>query len=83
MRYPNRLSAEGVNMAIPGYGTAVGVIFRIIDTLWPSKKEAAVQELQNLTVEYNAALIKRQDVRAAVIRKQMVELRRRLGYADE
>lgn len=66
-----------------GYGTAVGVIFRVIDTLWPSKKEARVDRLKELEHEYNEALIKKQDVRAAVIRKEMHDLRLKLGYADD
>ena len=70
-------------MAIPGYGTAVGVIARIIDTLWPSKKEALVNKLSALNVECKKALENREDTKAATIRKEMQELRRKAGFADE
>lgn len=69
-------------MAIPGYGTAIGVIARIIDTLWPSKKEALFAELKQLEYDYNYALITKQDTKAAVIRKKMDVLRKKAGFTN-
>lgn len=68
---------------IPGWGTVAGVVARIVDTLWPTKKEAMVETLQKLEVEYQRALDGNQDTRAAIIHKQMVELRKKVGYASD
>lgn len=66
-----------------GYGVAIGAIFRWLDTLWPSKKEALVEELQKLEVAYEKALKKNDDTGASIIRKRMVELRKKAEYASE
>ena len=70
-------------MSIPGINTAIGVIARIVDTLWPTKKEALVDELNKLEFEYNKALVERRDTDASRIRKQMQFLRKRVKYASE
>jgi protein-arginine kinase activator protein McsA len=69
-------------MAIPGISTAIGVIARIIDTLWPSKKAALVDKLRALNVAYQDALTKGEDTKAAEIRKKMDELRKKVNFTD-
>jgi len=68
-------------MAI-GWGVAAGVIARIIDTLWPSKKAAIVDRLNELIAQYHKALEEGRDTDAAVIRKQVSELRKKVGFCD-
>ena len=70
-------------MAFPGYGAAVAYILSWIDKLIPSKKEALVDKLNALNSEYQTALYKGDDTRAATLRKQMVELRKKAGFNDE
>lgn len=67
---------------IPGWGTVAGVVARIVDTLWPSKKEALFDELKKLEVQYQDALNKGNDTEAATIRKRMAELRRKAGFTN-
>ena len=70
-------------MGLPGYGTVVGVIARIVDTLWPSKKEALVEQLNALNAKYDKALKEGRDTDAAIYRKQMVELRKKAGFSGD
>lgn len=65
---------------IPGWGTVAGVIARIVDTLWPSKKEALYDQLKSLEIKYKEALEKGDDTNAAIYKKQMAELRARAGF---
>jgi len=65
-----------------GFGTVVSLIARIVDNLIPSKKAALVAELNALTVKYNEALNSGRDTDAAMIRKQMAELRKKAGYTN-
>lgn len=67
-------------MAIPGINTAIGVIARIVDTLWPSKKEALYDKLKSLEAKYAEALKKGNDSEAAQYKKQMDDLRKRAGF---
>ena len=68
-------------MTIPVYGTAVGVIARIIDTLWPSKKEALYDKLKSLEAKYAEALKKGDDTNAAIYKKEMDDLRKRADFS--
>ena len=65
-----------------GYGVAVGAIFRWLDTLWPSRKAAVVERLDQLTAQYHLALIERKDTQAAIYLKQIKALRKRLNITD-
>jgi hypothetical protein len=67
---------------IPGWGTAVGVVARIIDTLWPSKKAALVDKLRILNKNYETALSEGRDTDAACLRKEMDELRKKVNFAE-
>ena len=67
---------------LPGINTAIGVIAKIIDTLWPSKKAALFDKLKALEFEYHNALINKQDTKAAEIRKKMADLRRKAGFSE-
>lgn len=69
-------------MAIPGINTAIGVIARIIDTLWPSKKEAIYDKLKSLEAKYAEALRKGDMDNAAIYKKQMEDLRKRTDFTD-
>lgn len=68
---------------IPGWGTVAGVIARIVDTLWPSKKEALYDKLKSLEAKYAEALKKGNDDEAATYKKQMADLRARAGFTIE
>jgi len=66
---------------IPGWSTVAGVAARIIDTLWPSKKEALYDKLKSLEAKYAEALKKGDDTNAAIYKKQMDDLRKRSDFA--
>ena len=55
----------------------------IINKLTPNRKEAYTDELNNLLVEYDKALTEGRDTDAAVMRKRMSELRKKLGYSSQ
>lgn len=67
-------------MAIPGWGAVLGYAMGWLDRLIPSKKAALVEELNALNVKYNSALNNGRVGEAAIIRKQMVELRKKAGF---
>ena len=69
-------------MAIPGWGGAVALVLSWVDKLIPSKKAAIVDELNRLVVIYGQALEQGRDTDAAVIRKQISELRKKVGFTD-
>ena len=68
-------------MAI-GWGVAVGYIAGWIDRLIPSKKAALVNKLNALTEKYQQALYKGDDTNAAILRKQLSELRKKAGFTE-
>jgi hypothetical protein len=68
---------------IPGWGTLAGVLARIADTLWPSKKEALYDKLKSLEAKYAEALKKGDDTNAAIYKKQMSDLRKRADFTIE
>ena len=65
-----------------GWGTVAGYVTGWIDKLIPSKKAALVDELNALNVAYAKALKNGDDTGAAILRKQMVELRKKAGFTD-
>jgi len=67
---------------IPGWGTVVGYVTGWIDKLIPSKKAAIVDELNFSVKRYNDALLAGHDTDAAIIRKQISELRKKVGFSD-
>ena len=54
----------------------------IFDKLTPNRKEAYNDELNKLNVEYDKALKENRDTDAAVIRKRMSMIRKKLGVSD-
>jgi hypothetical protein len=60
----------------------LSAIFQIFNKLTPERKEAYQNELNKLEVEYDKALKDNRDTDAAVIRKKMSKLRKKLGYSD-
>jgi len=68
---------------IPGWGTLAGVLARIADTLWPSKKEALYDKLKSLEAKYAEALKKGDDTNAAIYKKQMSDMRKRADFTIE
>lgn len=58
-------------------------IIDIINKLLPSRKEAYVDELNRLNVEYNKALHEGRDTDAAILRKKMHVLRDKLGFSND
>jgi hypothetical protein len=67
---------------LPGINTAIGVIAKIVDTLWPSKKAALVDELRILNKNYELALTQGRDTDAAILRKKMDELRKKVNFCE-
>ena len=70
-------------MELPGWNTVAGVIAKIVNNFIPSKKAALVDELNALIFIYKAALENREDTRAAILRKQISEIRKKLDFTDE
>jgi hypothetical protein len=67
---------------ILGWGAAVSLVLSWVDKLIPSKKAALVQELTALNVKYQAALLAGRDTEAAILRKQMEELRKKVTFTE-
>ena len=65
-----------------GWGSAVSIVLSWVDKLIPSKKAALVEELNALNVKYEKALNEGRDTDAAILRKQMAELRKKAGFAE-
>jgi hypothetical protein len=76
-----RLAYERI-MAIPGWGAVLGYAMGWLDRLIPSKKAALVDELNALNKKYESALLAGRDTEAAILRKQMAELRKKAGFTD-
>lgn len=57
-------------------------ITSLLDKFIPSRKAAAVDQLNNLTAEYQKALAENNDTLAASLRVQLVALRKKLGFTD-
>jgi len=70
-------------MAIPGWGTAVGAIAHILDKFVPTRRQRIRDELQNLEKDLADALLNNDVERAAVVRKRMSDLRKKIGDLDE
>jgi RecA/RadA recombinase len=58
-------------------------ILDIINKLLPGRKEAYVDELNRLNVEYAKALHEGRDTDAAILKKKMRVLRAKLGYSSD
>jgi len=65
---------------MPGWGAAVGFLMEIINKFITSRKAALVDELKRLNAEYEKALKNGDDTKAATLRKQMVELRKKAEF---
>ena len=70
-------------MAIPGWGGAIALVLSWVDKLVPSKKESLYDRLKTLELKYQQALEKGNDTEAAMIRKELLSLRRKAGFSDE
>ena len=55
----------------------------ILNKLIPGRKEAYVDELNRLNVEYSKALTEGRDTDAAILLKKMKVLRAKLGFSSE
>lgn len=53
----------------------LGSLFGIVNKVLPSKKEDAIMELQNLEGDLGVALSSNNDIKAALIRKRMKQIR--------
>jgi hypothetical protein len=70
-------------MGLPSWDTVAGVLARIVNNFIPFKKAALYDELKALEVKYKEALDNDKDTEAATIRKQMKEVRKKLGFTGE
>jgi hypothetical protein len=59
-----------------------GMIFDILNKLFPSRKGALVDQLNALTVKYQQALDEGRDTDAAILKKQLIQLRQKAGLTD-
>lgn len=59
-----------------------GSLADIINKLFPSRKAALVDQLESLNVKYAKALKEGRDTDAAILRKQMDQLRKKAGFTD-
>ena len=55
----------------------------ILNKLIPGRKEAYVDELNRLNVEYSKALHSGRDTDASILRKKMHVLRKKLGFSND
>ena len=69
-------------MAIMGWGTFAAFVASWVDKLIPSKKAATVDTLNILLSQYDKALSEGRDTDAAIIRKQIDELRKKINYTN-
>jgi hypothetical protein len=53
-----------------------GPLMELLNKLWPSRKAQLVKKLSELNAEYQKALLEGRDTEAALIRKQLDELRK-------
>lgn len=67
---------------VPSWGTLAAYVASWVDRLIPSKKAAIVDRLNILLSQYDKALNEGRDTDAAIIRKQISELRRKVGFTD-
>jgi hypothetical protein len=58
------------------------VIFEILNKLFPSRKGALVDQLNALTVKYQQALDEGRDTDAAILKKQLIQLRQKAGLTE-
>jgi len=58
-------------------------LLNIVNKLTPNRKEAYVNELNRLNVEYQKALHDGRDTEAALLRKKMHALREKLGFSND
>jgi hypothetical protein len=65
-----------------GWGAFAGFLMEIINKFVPSRKAALVDELKRLNAEYEKALKEGRDTDAAILRKQMEELRKKADFTD-
>ena len=59
-----------------------GALADILNKLFPSRKAALVDQLNALNVKYAKALEDGRDTDAAVLRKQMDQLRKKAGFTN-
>jgi len=59
-----------------------GALAEILNKLFPSRKAALVDQLETLNVKYAKALKEGRDTDAAILRKQMDQLRKKAGFTD-
>jgi hypothetical protein len=57
-------------------------ITSIIDKFTPSRKAASIDQLNDLTADYQKALKEGNDTLAATLKVQLKNLRKKLGYTD-
>ena len=60
----------------------LGKAASIFNKLTTGRKEAYYDELNKLNVQYDKALKENRDTDAAVLRKRMNEIRKKLGLSD-
>jgi hypothetical protein len=58
------------------------MLLELINKFIPNRKAAAVDQLNALNVKYSEALAEGRDTDAAVLKKQMDQLRQKLGLTD-
>lgn len=61
-----------------GWGTAVGAVMEVINKLFPSRKAALVDQLNALIVKYQKALVEGRDTEAAILKKQLDQMRKKV-----
>jgi hypothetical protein len=59
-----------------------GALAELVNKLIPNRKEAYLQELNRLLVEYQKALNENRDTDAAILRKKMLVIREKLGFTE-
>lgn len=59
-----------------------GAVAEILNKLFPSRKAALVDQLNALNVKYEKALLEGRDTDAAILKKQMDQIRQKAGLTN-
>lgn len=59
----------------------LNALLEILNKMWPSRKAQLVKKLEELNAKYQQALEEGRDTDAAILRKQLDELRKEAGIS--
>ena len=60
----------------------ISSILELLNKMWPSRKAQLVKKLDELTAEYQKALLEGRDTDASLLKKQIEQLRKQAGFSE-